>query len=148
MHGIDELRGNLEVLSDLLQIKEDITSASLLPEIHAKDSALKDKFYPKDWQFHDKSKNADAVIEFGKEKWVIDFKRLEGNGKHLAPHLEKASKQADYAVIKLSDTQMEGVEGIRRTIIKKIESTELKGVIIINGDGRLLCEEYKHTIGS
>lgn len=147
MHGVEELRGNLEVLSDLAAIKPTLTEASLLPDIHAKDRVLKMKFYPDGWRFHDKNKNADAVLAFGKEQWVVDFKRLEGNGKHIAPHLEKAARQADYAIIKLSGTQSEGMEGIRRTVIKKLETTQLKGAIIINSDGTLLCEEYKNTIG-
>lgn len=148
MHGAEELRGNMEVLSDLIRAKEGMTEASLLPEIHAKDFTVKKKFYPKGWEFHDKTKNADAVLKFGKNtEWVTDFKRLEGNGKHIAPHLEKASMQADYAVIKLSGMQTEGVIGIRQTVIKKMKSTNLKGVIIINGDGQLLLEEYKNTIG-
>lgn len=148
MHGVDELQGNMEVLADLLKVKEGITEVSLLPEIHSKDYALKTKFYPEGWKFHNKLKNADAVLNMeNKEQWVVDFKRLEGNGKHIAPHLEKAYKQADYAVIKLSDVQTEGVNGIRRTIVNKMKSTGLKGVIIINSDGQLLLEEYKNTIG-
>lgn len=148
MHGVDELQGNIEVLADLLKVKEGITEVSLLPEIHSKDYALKTKFYPEGWKFHNKLKNADAVLNMeNKEQWVVDFKRLEGNGKHIAPHLEKAYKQADYAVIKLSDVQTEGVNGIRRTIVNKMKSTGLKGVIIINSDGQLLLEEYKNTIG-
>ena len=144
MHGTGELSGNLEVLSDLLKVKPEITEASLLPEIHAKDAALKPKFYPEDWKFHDKTKNADAVLNMGKdEQWVVDFKRLEGNGKHIAPHLEKASKQADYAIIKLSDLHEEGILGLKKTVINKLESTKLKGVIIIDGSGHMVIEEYK-----
>ena len=148
MHGTGELHGNLEVLTDLIRVKPDITEASLLPDIHAKDAALKVKFYPDGWKFHDKAKNADCVLTFRDgQEWVIDFKRLEGNGKHIAPHLEKAAGQADYAVIKLSNIQQEGAEGVRRTVSKKLESTKLKGVVVINGDGCLLYEEYKNTIG-
>lgn len=148
MHGTGELHGNLEVLTDLIRVKPDITEASLLPDIHAKDAALKVKFYPDGWKFHDKAKNADCVLTFRDgQEWVVDFKRLEGNGKHIAPHLEKAAGQADYAVIKLSNIQQEGAEGLRRTVSKKLESTKLKGVVVINGDGRLLYEEYKNTIG-
>lgn len=147
MHGTQELPGNLEVLADLVQIKAGITEASLLPDIHAKDAPLKDKFYPDGWKFHNKAKNADAVLKFGKEEWVADFKYLKGNGNHLAPHLEKAAQQADYAIVKLSEAQEEGTNGIRRTILNKLSSTQLKGVIVINKDGRLLLEEYKNTIG-
>lgn len=147
MHGTQELPGNLEVLADLVQIKAGITEASLLPDIHAKDAALKEKFYPDGWKFHNKAKNADAVLKFGKEEWVADFKYLKGNGNHLAPHLEKAAQQADYAIVKLSEAQEEGTNGIRRTILNKLSSTQLKGVIVINQDGRLLLEEYKNTIG-
>ena len=147
MHGTQELQGNLEVLADLVQLKPDITEASLLPDIHAKDAAIKPKFYPEGWKFHNKAKNADAVLKFGKKEWVVDFKRLQGEGKHIAPHLEKAAQQADYAVIKLSVKQEEGVEGLKRTISGKLAETKLKGVIVINADGTLLCEEYKNTIG-
>lgn len=144
MHGVNELRGNLEVLSDLLRAKEDITGASLLPEIHAKDAALKDKFYPDGWKFHDKSKNADAVIEFGKEKWVADFKRLEGNGKHFSPHLEKASQQADYAIVKLSgQTDTETLGKLKGKANFKLENTDLKGIIIFDNEGNMVYERYK-----
>lgn len=144
MHGVDELRGNLEVLSDLLRAKEDITGASLLPEIHAKDAALKDKFYPDGWKFHDKSKNADAVIEFGKEKWVADFKRLEGSGKHFSPHLEKASQQADYAIVKLSgQTNVETLGKLKGKANFKLENTDLKGIIIFDNEGNMIYERYK-----
>lgn len=147
-HGANELNGNLEVLSDLIRLKPEISGADLLPEIHPKGADAKGPFYPDGWTFHDKSKNADAVINMGKEEqWVVDFKRLQGNGKHIAPHLEKAAQQADYAVIKLSDTGEEGKNGILRTIERKLKSTNLKGVIVINKDGSLLCERYKNTIG-
>ena len=127
MHGVDELCGNLEVLSDLLRIKDDITEASLLPEIHAKDSALKPKFYPDGWQFHDKAKNADALIKIGKEEWVTDFKRLEGNGKRIGTHLDKAAQQADYVVIKLSEqTDMENLGKLMGKTNFKFENSSLK----------------------
>ena len=146
MHGVEELPGNLEVLSDLLQIKPGITEASLLPEIHAKDAVLKEKFYPDGWESPNKDKNADALLTFGKqEQWVVDFKRLQGNGKHIAPHLEKAAQQADYAVIKLSDKQEYGVDYIKRSIENKLNSTGLKGVIVIDNQGKLLYEQYKNT---
>lgn len=147
MHGAQELPGNLEVLADLVQLKPNLTEASLLPDIHAKDAALKPKFYPEDWEFHNKAKNADAVLKFGKKEWVVDFKHIRGNGNHLAPHLEKAAQQADYAVVKLSEVQEEGINGIRRTVLNKLAGTQLKGVIVINKDGTLLLEEYKNTIG-
>lgn len=148
MHGVDELRGNVEVLSDLLRIKPEITEVSLLPDIHHKDADLKSKFYPDGWKFHDRTKNADAILNFkDSEPWIVDFKRLKGAGKHLAPHLEKAAKQADYAIIKLSEEQTEGVAGIRGTVIRKLKSANLKGVIVIDSRGGLVCEEYKDTIG-
>lgn len=144
MHGVDELRGNLEVLSDLLRVKSDITEASLLPEIHAKDSALKSKFYPDGWQFHDKAKNADALIKIGKEEWVTDFKRLEGNGKRIGTHLDKAAQQADYAVIKLSEqTDMENLGKLMGKTNFKFENSSLKGVIILDNEGNLIYERYK-----
>lgn len=145
MHGTEELSGNLEVLSDLLRLKSEITDASLLPDIHSKDADLKSKFYPEGWEFHNKDKNADAVLKVGKkEQWVTDFKRLQGNGKHIASHLEKAAQQADYAVIKLSESHDEGLFSIQATIQRKLEATELKGVIIIDHNGNLLCEAYKN----
>lgn len=147
MHGTQELQGNLEILADLVLLKPEITEASLLPDIHAKDAVLKPKFYPKGWKFHNKAKNADAVLKFEQEEWVVDFKYIRGNGNHLAPHLEKAAQQADYAIVKLSEIQEEGVNGIRRTVLNKLASTQLKGVIVINKDGTLLLEEYKNTIG-
>lgn len=146
MHGIQELPGNLEVLADLVKLKPEITEASLLPDIHSKDNALKTKFYPKDWAFHDKNKNADCALSFkNKEQWVIDFKRLEGNGKHIASHLEKAAQQADYAIIKLSDKQEYGIDYIRRSVENKLKNTELKGVIVMDSQGKLLYEQYKNT---
>lgn len=146
MHGIEELPGNLEVLADLVRLKPEIVEARLLPEIHAKDARLKDKFYPDGWTFPDKDKNADALLRFkNKEEWVADFKRLQGNGKHLAPHLEKAAQQADYAVIKLSDKQEYGIDYIRRSVENKLKSTGLRGVIVIDSQGKLMYEQYKNT---
>lgn len=147
MHGAQELRGNLEVLVDLVRLKPELTEASLLPEIHAKDTALKDKFYPDGWKFHNKAKNADAVLKFGKEEWVTDFKYLKGNGNHLAPHLEKAAQQADYAIVKLSGKQEGSFFGIRGTIERKLKSTDLKGIIVIDSEGKLLYEQYKSSTG-
>lgn len=144
MHGVDELQGNMEVLADLLRIKPEITEASLLPDIHVKDAALKTKFYPDGWELHDKSKNADAVIKFGKESWVVDFKRLEGNGKRIGKHLDKAATQADYAIVKLSDQN--DASNIGRLLGKanyKLEDTELKGIIILDNEGNLIYEKYK-----
>lgn len=144
MHGVQELRGNLEVLSDLLKAKEEITGASLLPEIHAKDYALKEKFYPDGWKFHDKTKNADAVIELGKEKWVADFKRLEGNGKHIGTHLDKAAMQADYAIIKLSgETDAAAIGKIKAKANYKLQENRLKGILIFDNEGGLVYEGYK-----
>lgn len=144
MHNLDELPGNNEVLSDLLRLKPEITEVSLLPDIHYKDADLKPKFYPENWKFHNKDKNADAVLSFGKqEEWVVDFKRLQGNGKHLAPHLEKAAQQADYAIIKLPENRSESIKSICNTADKKLDSTELKGILIIDNDGQLVYERYK-----
>lgn len=146
MHGVEELPGNLEVLADLVRLKPEITEASLLPDIHAKDYAIKTKFYPKDWTFHDKNKNADAIISIGKEEtWVADIKRLQGNAGHLAPHIEKAARQADYAIIKLSGVENMNLNKIKNTASRKLAETKLKGVIVINSDGTLLYEEYKNT---
>lgn len=146
MHGVCELNGNIEVLSDLLHINPRITQARLLPEINAKDADLKPKFYPKGWKSHDMAKNADAVLEFQDgTQWVVDFKRLEGKGGRLGNHLGKAALQADYAIVKLSDEQKYGINSIRRSIEDKLKSTELKGVIIIDNKGRLLYEQYKNT---
>ena len=148
MHGASELQGNLDVLSRLLQINPDIAEVTLLPEIHPKDADLKAKFYPRGWQFHDKSKNADAIITFtNKDQWVVDFKNLVGKGKHIAQHLQKASQQADYGIIKISQYQEEGIKGIKKVLTNKLKSTSLKGVIIISSDGDLLIEQYKNTIG-
>lgn len=147
MHNLGELPGNNEVLSDLLRLKSEITEVTLLPDIHSKDADLKAKFYPENWKFHNKKKNADAILRFGKkEEWVVDFKRLQGNGKHLAPHLEKAAQQADYAIFKLSETHSEGLFSMQATIRRKLETTELKGVIIIGPDGNLVYETYKKQI--
>lgn len=144
MHNLDELPGNNEVLSDLLRLKPEITEVNLLPDIHYKDADLKPKFYPENWKFHNKDKNADAVLSFGKqEEWVVDFKRLQGNGKHLAPHLEKAAQQADYAIIKLPENRSESIKSICNTADKKLDSTELKGILIIDNDGQLVYERYK-----
>jgi phage protein F-like protein len=144
MHNLDELPGNNEVLSDLLRLKPEITEVSLLPDIHYKDADLKPKFYPENWKFHNKDKNADAVLSFGKqEEWVVDFKRLQGNGKHLAPHLEKAAQQADYAIIKLPENRSESIKSICNTADKKLDSTKLKGILIIDNDGQLVYERYK-----
>lgn len=145
MHGVDELRGNLEVLSDLLRIKDNITEASLLPEIHAKDSALKPKFYPDGWQFHNTAKNADAVLQFGKDtQWVTDFKRLEGNGKRISAHLDNAAQQADYAVVKLSAQTDTGTIGkIKAKANYKLQETQLKGILILDSEGNLIYESYK-----
>ncbi|WP_455971964.1 phage head morphogenesis protein [Bacteroides congonensis] len=145
MHGVDELHGNLEVLSDLLRVKDDITEASLLPEIHAKDFALKTKFYPDGWQFHNTAKNADAVLQFGKEtQWVTDFKRLEGNGKRISAHLDNAAQQADYAVVKLSAQTDTGTIGkIKAKANYKLQETRLKGILILDSEGNLIYESYK-----
>jgi SPP1 gp7 family putative phage head morphogenesis protein len=145
MHGVGELQGNLEVINDLIAVKPGIKEVSLLPEIHSKDNALKPKFYPDGWKFHNKDKNADAVVNFGKKaKWVVDIKRLQGNAGHLKKHLEKAAQQADYAIIKLSDEELKtGLNKLKSTVNFHLKITDLKGVIIIGNDGSLVYESYK-----
>lgn len=149
MHGNQELAGNLEVLHDFISLKPTMREASLLPEVNAKNIEAKTKFYPDGWKFHDKKKNADAVLQFGtgknKEEWVVDFKRLTGNAEHLGSHLNKAATQADYAIIKLSGKENIDINSFKSKVNKSLSSTPLRGVVLINNDGTLLYEKYKST---
>ena len=144
MHGMDELKNNLDVAVDYMKLNKEIKELKLLPDIHIKDYDQKMKYYPDNFTLRNRNKNADALITFkDSSQWVVDFKDLQGNGSRLANHIKDAYKKADYVIVKLENST-KTVHQITRTVNGQMsELLELKGVVVLNGDGSLLYEKYR-----
>lgn len=102
LHEAGEIAGNMEVASVFCGQNSGIKSVTLLPNVTKENESLRRGFYPEGLCPRGANKNADAIIEWASgEKWLVDFKCMQGNGGNLEKRLEDAYQQADYAIIKI-----------------------------------------------
>ena len=141
LHGDNEVKQNLIIANDLLNAG--YTDIKLLPIIHVKDAHLRKKFLPKNFNQLSEKKNPDAWIKDKKGvDMVCDFKYITGNGKHLSATLKDAAEQAEYAVIKLTDSNLNKYK-IEKIILNSLNAHQsLKGVIVFDNTGKILNEVY------
>lgn len=139
-HNIGEIAKNLAVADDLVALG--YKNIRLLPDLHEKEAALKRQFYPEGYRPANIKKNPDAwMVDKDGRDMVCDFKTLTGR-RSLASHISEAAEQANYAVIKLMYKPQ--IDSVKRTIERKMgECKELKGVIVIGSDGKLLIERLR-----
>lgn len=142
LHGDNEVKQNLNIANDLLNAG--YTDIKLLPVIHAKDAHLRKKFLPKGFNQVNDKKNPDARIRNAKGvDMVCDFKYMTGAGKRLYPVLTEAAEQAEYAVIKFTNPDFDE-KRLTGSVKKAIKTYDrLKGVIILDMNGKVLYEQYK-----
>lgn len=144
LHGTQELKKNMEVFNDLLNIQSGVAACRFLPVIHAGSKKLKEGFYPKGQAPKDPKKNADAVIELQNgQKWVVDFK-ITGSP-HLQRVLTGSAMQAKYAVIKFEHGLTIGLDRIKAEVDLKIKNGQLFGVFVLNHKGELIYSRLKNT---
>lgn len=141
--SIEHLKKHASVCSNLIDLG--FKNIKLLPSIHERDAAIKERFYPKGYTMVNSKKNPDAWIQTAKGKDMIcDFKVMEGNGRNMSGHLAKAASQSNYAIIKLSEKNTLTEARIRGKVQKALSAYEpLKGVIVLNSDGTIFGEMYK-----
>jgi len=141
--GVAELTRHLSVCNELSKLG--YKDFKLLPDIHEKDIAIKPRFYPKGYKPTNIKKNPDCWMRSAKgEDMVCDFKVLEGSGRNFSTRLKEAAEQANYAVIKVTHEHEDSVDRIKGKIGKGLGSYEsLRGVIVLDGGGALLCEGFK-----
>ena len=102
LHEPGEIAGNMEVATLFCRHNKGVRRIKLLPNVVKEDAGLRPRFYPKGMTPRGANKNADAVIEWDNgDKWVVDFKCMQGNGAKLKERLCDAYEQADYAVVKI-----------------------------------------------
>ncbi|MGM9747772.1 MAG: hypothetical protein ACI3ZN_03145 [Candidatus Cryptobacteroides sp.] len=102
LHEAGEIAGNMEVVSVFCGQNSGIKSVTLLPNVTKENESLRRGFYPEGLYPRGASENADAIIEWvSGEKWLVDFKCMQGNGGNLEKRLDDAYQQADYAIIKI-----------------------------------------------
>lgn len=144
LHGEGELHNNLIVANDFMNLKKEVKSLNLLPDIHVKDAHLKERFLPNGYKLRDLRKNPDALIQLKNgDKWVADFKCLDGKGGHLAHHIKDAYAKADYVIVKLENSS-KTIGQIMRTVNGQMEELDdLKGIVIIDSDGSLIYEKFR-----
>lgn len=143
MHGDNEVQNNLIMANDLLECGyKDI---HLLPDIHEKDAHLRRKFLPKEYEERNIRKNPDAWIKDKEGRdMVCDFKYMTGNGRRLASTIHTAAKQAEYAIIKLSDmNDLTPIRIVRTAQRVMSEEPHLKGVLILDDKGKIICHELR-----
>lgn len=141
--SIEHLRKHADVCANLIDLG--FKNIKLLPSIHEKDTAVKERFYPKGYTMVNSKKNPDAWIQTAQGKNVIcDFKIMEGSGRNLSKHLEKAASQANYAIVKLSENHSLTTARVQGTIGKAFNAYDsFKGVVVITHNGELFIEMYK-----
>ena len=137
LHEPGEIAGNMEVATLFCRHNKGVRRIKLLPNVVKEDAGLRPRFYPKGMTPRGANKNADAVIEWDNgDKWVVDFKCMQGNGAKLKERLCDAYEQADYAVVKIC--------GEIKEIRKVIETADrfmkghhqFKGLIVYDNSDR------------
>lgn len=144
LHEPGEISGNMEVLSLFCKHNAGIKQVKLLPNVIKDDAHLRPQFYPGGKLPRGANKNADAVIEWANgEKWVVDFKCMQGDGGKLKDRLISAYEQADYSIIKIK-----GYIKDERAIIETAERfmkthNKFKGILIYNSIDKVLFQFVK-----
>jgi hypothetical protein len=141
LHNAGELSGNIETLTAFLKDRNDVERVQLLPIITDANIKLRSDFYPEGKYPRGKLQNADAIIEFAnKEKWVVDFKAMQGNGGKLSDRLKESYEQADYAIIKIKNDKPKVDEVIKQANSFMKQHKYFKGLFIYDKAGTLIYE--------
>lgn len=142
LHGDNEVKQNLNIANDLLNAG--YTDIKLLPVIHAKDAHLRKKFLPKGFSQVNDKKNPDAWIRNAKGvDMVCDFKYVTGNGNRLSATLSDAAEQAEYAIVKFTNTDFSRDRAYKIADTALNKHLNLKGVIIFNRKGEIEYQAFK-----
>lgn len=136
MHKDDVLMKNLEVANDLVD-NEEYDNVKILPDIHPKDAALRKPFLPDGYVQTNPAKNPEAIIYKDGQAAVAEFKLLTGE-RNLTKRLNDAAEQADIAVVKLKFGDVDKSSIIRRVDHAMAENKKLKGVIVLDENGKLI----------
>lgn len=142
LHNAEETRRNLVVADDL--IKAGYKDIHLLPDFHEKEAHLRQKFLPPGYKQRNIRKNPDAwLADQDGKRMVCDFKVLQGE-RNFSQRIAEAAQQADYAIIKFDfEPKKLGIHSIEKRVTERLkEFPELKGVIVLDKEGRLIFEKY------
>lgn len=129
MHTQTEIVGNMRAAQTFLDNNPKVKEVKMLPNVLKSQEYLRPQFYPKGMTPRGKNSNADAVIIWNNgDEWVADFKDMQGKGGKIVERLNESYEQADYAIIRLS-------ESLTPDLIEKInrwfkQHTKMKGIII------------------
>ena len=139
LHEAGEIAGNMEVASVFCSKNPGVKSITLLPNVTKENESLRKRFYPEGLYPRGAHKNADAIIEWsGGEKWLADFKCMQGNGGNFEKRLEDAYQQADYAIIKIKG-DIKDLATIQRQAESYLKRHRLlKGIIVYDKRDRLI----------
>lgn len=139
LHEAGEIVGNMEVASVFCSKNPGVKSITLLPNVTKENESLRKRFYPEGLYPRGAHKNADAIIEWsGGEKWLADFKCMQGNGGNFEKRLEDAYQQADYAIIKIKG-DIKDLATIQRQAESYLKRHRLlKGIIVYDKRDRLI----------
>lgn len=142
LHESGEIAGNMEVATLFCRHNKGVRRIKLLPNVVKEDAGLRPRFYPKGMTPRGANKNADAVIEWDNgDKWVVDFKCMQGNGAKLKERLYDAYEQADYAVVKICG-EIKEVQKVIETAGRFMKGhNQFKGLIIYNSSDEVI---YQH----
>lgn len=137
LHEAGEIAGNMEVASVFCGQNSDVKSITLLPNITKENEALRRGFYPEGLYPRGANKNADAIIEWaGGEKWLVDFKCMQGSGNKLLDRLNDAYQQGDFAIIKIQG-EIEDTTKIITTAERFLKGhNQFKGIVIYDRKDR------------
>jgi hypothetical protein len=123
-----------------------VKSIDLLPNVVRENSALRPNFYPKGMLPRGVNNNADAIIEWADgNKWVVDFKYMQGNGGKLKERLYNAYEQADYAVIKVAGEIKEMGKLIETAERFMKGHTQFKGLYIYDNKDKAIFSRLRET---
>jgi hypothetical protein len=140
LHGTAEVAGNMDVLAAFLKDRPDVKQANFLPNINKENINRRAGFYPKGHEPRGKHNNADAVIEFKDgQKWVVDFKAMQGNGGKLNHRLKDSYEQADYAIIKIKGTpKIDSIVKMADSFMK--QHFRFKGLMVYDSNSNLIYD--------
>jgi SPP1 gp7 family putative phage head morphogenesis protein len=122
-----EVLSNRKHVEILLKLGYDGEKISLLPRIYHTEVELRKRYYGEVFQSIEKNKCPDCATEFG----LLEFKKIHGL-RNFDKSIKDAAKKSSIALIEIEiPVDFDKIELLAK---KYLESTDLKGIIIVNNE--------------
>lgn len=144
MHNDNEIIGNVKTAETFIEHNPKVKEVKLLPNVTVKQESYRPQFYPKGHTPRGKHSNADAIVTWeNDDKWVVDFKYMQGNGGNVGKRLLQAYEQGDYAILEIEGniTDIDAVIKMADSFMRN--RPMFRGVIIYDNKGKCIYEKRK-----